>query len=69
MCDELINRWARRTSFSYGRISAYVARAGAGVPEEVRVNNIMEAAAVNIAPDILGVAQPVLEDSLGTGVF
>lgn len=69
MCDELINRWARRISFSYGRISAYVARTGAGAPEEVLVYNIMEAAAVNIDPDILGVAQPVLEGSLGTRVF
>ena len=69
MCDELINRWARRTSFSYGRISAYVARAGAGAPEEVLVYNIIEAAVVNIDPDILGAAQPVMEDSLGTGVF
>lgn len=69
MCDEPINRLARRTSFSYGRISAYVARVGAGVPEEVLVYNIMEAAAMNIDPDILGAAQPVLEDFCGTGVL
>ncbi|MDT8900390.1 hypothetical protein [Anaeroselena agilis] len=69
MCDELINRWARHISFSYGRISAYVARTGAGTPEEVLVYNIIEAAAVNIDPDILGAAQPVLEDFCGTGVL
>lgn len=69
MCDELINRWARRTSFSNGRISAYVARAGAGAPEEVLVYNIIEAAAVKIDPDILGAAQLVLEDFCGTGVL
>lgn len=69
MCDELINRWARGISFSYGRISAYVAHAGAGAPEEVLVYNIMEAAAMSSDMDILGAAQPVLEDFCGTGVF
>jgi len=67
--DKMINRLARRSSFSYGQISAYVARSGADVPDSVLVYNITEAAAMNIDLDILGTPQPVLEDFCGAGVF
>lgn len=69
MSDDLINRLARRTSFTYGQISAYIARVGAGVPDLVLIYNIMEAAAMNLDLDILGAPQPVPEDFGGAGIF
>ena len=69
MSDKLISRLTRRTSFSFGQISAYVARVGAGVPDSVLVYNIMEASAMNIDLEILGAAQPTPEDFCGSGVF
>lgn len=69
MTDALINRLARRTTYSYGQIWGYITRAGAGVPDEVIVYNIMEAAVMNIDLDIMGAPQPVPEDFRGAGVF
>lgn len=69
MDAHVMRRLARRTNFSYGQISDYVARVGAAVPDDVLAYNILEAAAMNIDLDILGAPQPTPADINGAGIF